>query len=323
MSYVDAMRLEAASSHSVFHQVTLSLSRDGADCLYLFFEGEEDPGFYIRHVLSVLPSSNYQEFVCNGRTSLIDLHALLTRDPRLRGRELYFIDKDDSDLIPGGAVASSGIFQTQFYSFENYIPNEHVFRRFWVEKLHLSTMDDRYQAMASKATSLMHHFSLRYRLIAAYCLLARGAIPGVSFPLNIPNLRLDRIFAFDLDQGRVKWRPGATQRFIRALSGPTDPSIVRIEVLRELYRKQLAQRRGKSYIRGKFELWAFAHALRTISDALSNHQEALRSGKPRATPVEQINAINAPELLSPLVATPQELVDYIRSHVKPMGNTLN
>lgn len=322
MSYADSMRAEAASSHSIFHQVTLSLSRESPELLYLFFEGYEDPGFYIRHVLSILPGRDYQEFICSGRTNLIDLHALLTRDPRLRGRELYFIDKDDSDLIPGTPALPSGIFQTVFYSFENYIPNDVVFRRFWVEKLHLSTLDDRYPTMRSKVSSLMQQFSLRYRLIAAYCLLGRGATPGVSFPLNIANLELDRMLAFDLDSGHVSWKPGSAQRLIRALNGPTDPSTVRTGVLRKVYRENLAHRGAKTYVRGKFELWAFARALRIISDALSNHQDAKRSGKPRATPTEQINSDNAPELLSPLVIAPDELVDYIRSYAKPLSNQL-
>jgi hypothetical protein len=108
----DILREESRAPHAVFHQFMLLLGKSSPDSHFFFFEGSEDPAFYIGLILAYLDGREYHEFVCNGRQSVIKVNNLCSRDGRAFDRTLYFIDKDHCDLINPKEILPNRIFQT-------------------------------------------------------------------------------------------------------------------------------------------------------------------------------------------------------------------
>jgi len=143
MSYDAKLRAAVKSPHAQFHLFILTFSKGKPDEQYFFFEGHEDPAFYVDKAQVYLGDCGYHEFVCMGRDCVLKVHELVARDNRAIDRAHFFVDKDHNDITIGETGFSGSIFRTSVYSFENYLVCERVLRRFWVERLHLASTDER------------------------------------------------------------------------------------------------------------------------------------------------------------------------------------
>lgn len=317
MDQVDLLRNEAKSPHAVFHQFILTQSKSANDARFLFFEGEDDPVFYIGQILPYLCNREYHEFVCNGRDGVIKLHDLCARDGRSTDRTLFFIDKDHSDILSPQATLPTCFFQTECYSFENYIVCESVFRRFWVERLHLQSTDARYANWLKRFKGLSCSFASRMRLLMAIVLIGRGVDGRSTVKLNLNNVKLEKVISIDFKAERVRWLPRGGHNFFAA-SNLRDSSIfVRGDEIRHVYRKFLREKNPKCYIRGKYELWFFVQFLSMLSRTLGDKAAANATGLQRAKPSEIICFANCLNSLSALTPCPAELTAFLAECLPP------
>jgi hypothetical protein len=142
MDYAKALIEEASGAHAVFHEFVLTLPMHPGDAIFLFFEGEDDPTFYLPHLSLNITGRDFLSFICFGRSEVLKVEELIRADGRATARCAYFVDKDHTEFThPGAPGLSEYIFQTQHYSVENYLVCPELLNRYWVEKLHLNSTD--------------------------------------------------------------------------------------------------------------------------------------------------------------------------------------
>lgn len=313
--YADLLRAEATGPHSIFQQFILLLGKSTPDSHFFFFEGSEDPAFYVGLILPRICDHEYHEFICNGRQGVLKLNELCRRDGRAFDRSLYFIDRDHCEFISPEEVLPRRIFQTEHYSFENYLVCNQTFRRFWTERLHLPSGDTRYESHLALFARLHQSFFERMQLLMAIILIGRGIDSGPTAKLNLNNVKLENVLSIEIEAGRVRWAKKGGEKFLAA-SNITESSIkIRGDAIRKVIRKHLRGRAPKSYIRGKYELWFFVRFLSLITRDLSDRAKARASGLPRATPGEAITHAGAIDYLCALAPCPLTLDQFLKANV--------
>jgi hypothetical protein len=315
----DVLRAEARTPHAVFHQFMLLVGSSSPDSYFLFFEGADDPAFYIGFILPRLHNREYHVFVCNGRNGVIKVNELCTRDGRAFDRTLYFIDKDHSDLINPLEVLPNRLFQTDCYSFENYLICKQTFRRFWSERLHLQSCDSRFDLYLALYDKLHQSFRRRMLFLMAIVLIGRGIDKHQVAKLNLNNVKMEKVLSIDVNNGRVCWVPNGGINFLAASNMTACGIAVRGDAIRSVVRKYLCSREPKSYIRGKFELWFFVRFLIHVTNRLSDRSLARSSGLPRATPGEVINYASAIDSLCGLSPLPAHLDSFLAINTSSGG----
>lgn len=307
MDYVDLLRAEARNGHASFHEFALSLSRLPSDCVFFFFEGEDDPSFYIRFASAHLGEREYREHNCAGKASVLKAYELVRQDGRALDRALFFVDRDHSRFL-GEAAAPRDVFETEPYSFENYLVCERVFRRYWAEHLHLSVDDPRFGTWLKKFRSAHADFVGRMRFMMAAVLIGRGIDGQKPIKLNLNNANLDNVFVVDAEAGKAAWRPDGVMKFLASVNLSRD--VCSYRAARKIARDLLSGD-PKSYVRGKYELWFFVKFLQGLTRLLADRQLAKTQKLARATPKEDLTQSGAVHALGSLTPLPAPLGDYL------------
>ena len=317
MDQAKLLREEARSPYSIFQQVITSLPRCSGDALFAFFEGEEDPVFYVNHLLHRIGEREYHEFICYGRSPVLKVQQLCDRDGRIAGRSIYFIDRDHSDIVsPEKDGLPRAVFETSTYSFENYLVCDPTFRRFWTERLHLLSTDSRFDKELDNFRRAQVNFLNRMRLLMAMLLIGRGVDTFKPVKLNLNNVDLSKIIQIDHAVGTVRWTNGAGKSFLQS-SNMFESGIAEIrgDKIRQVFRKHLRDKHPKTYVRGKYELWFFVKLLTLRTSELSNKKHAAKLGLPRATPKSQLSMTNAVETIASLAPCPQDLAEFLTTRL--------
>lgn len=311
----DLLREEARAPHAVFHQFILMLAKCTPDSHFLFFEGSEDPAFFVGFVIPLLNGRDYHEFICNGRQPVFKVNELCRRDGRAFDRTLFFVDKDHCDLMNPGETIPSRIFQTECYSFENYLVCKHSFRRFWTERLHLHSNGTRFDFYYSLFERLHQSFLDRMKFLVGIILIGRGIDNRPPAKLNLNNVNLEKVFSFDLAAGRVRWAPGGGNQFLASSNMKMAGIAVRGDAIRNVVRTYLRSAEPKAYIRGKYELWFYVRFLSLLSRELSDRAKAKMTGFRRATPGDLITQTSAIDSLCGLAPCPSRLGQFLEEHI--------
>lgn len=311
MDHAEVLREEAGGSHAQFHQFILALQKGQADDQYLFFEGDDDPLFYVDLAQNFLNDRLHLEFICHGREGVLKVHELVARDRRAIERAHFFIDKDHNDILNGEEKFSGSIFRTVGYSFENYIVCERVLRRFWVERLHLPSTDSRLDQTIGAFRSMHKSFMRRMRILMALVLIGRGIDGRTALKLNLNNVSLDRVLRLDFSSLDVRWLPNAMQSFLAAsnmIQAGVGP--IRSIDIRRTCRAHLSSEDAKLYVRGKYELWFLVKFLMAKTRELADKKTAATLGVSRAKPNETISPANCLIQLAPLCPCPKDLARF-------------
>lgn len=309
MDYAEQLRIEAGGAHAKFHEYVLLVAGLPADFIFLFFEGEDDPMFYNNFVLARLAGRGYREFVCFGRSEVLKVHEMVARDGRANGRAIFFIDKDHTDIVGPFLDPLPSVYQTDTYSFENYLVTAEVLRRFWVERLRLSIADPRFGSWMKKFELLHTKYMTRCRLLMAIVLFGRG-IEGEPVKLNLNNANLKNIFRIVSADGNesVRWKVGAKQKFMSSVN--LGSKEIGNSVIKNLCRNHLSAD-PKTYVRGKYEVWFFVKFLQEMSRAVSDKALCAASGTRKAKPVETVSESNFIGLVAPLAPCPASLTLFL------------
>lgn len=315
MDYVEELDIEARDGNAAFHEFVLALAEMPEDAYYAFFEGDDDPSFYMPHITYRLGPRKLMIFICNGRSEVLKANELISGDGRAADRVLFFVDKDHTDIVsPGGAV-DENTFQTTPYSIENYLVSEEVWSRYWIERLHLSAMDSRLVGYTERYRRLRREFHRRSRILMAIVLFGRGVDGRPSIKMNLNNVELDSVFNINVEGGFCTFRRHAGRHFLAASNILKAPSPPTGWELRGIYRKFLASKEAGSYIRGKYELWFFWKVLNAFTRELSDKKKSKELKMRRATPTGTLPRVACVEQLSPLLSCPEALASFLDTRI--------
>lgn len=324
-TYVDKLKSECSKAHAIFHEVILSIGRFPDSAKFLFFEGEEDPAFYLGHVTGYTVEEHLLSKICHGRDDVLKVLDLIRADGRLNERALFFVDKDHNDFVGGKVSCDDHVFQTKWYAIENYIVSEGVFFRFWVDFLHLDSGDERRSSYYSKFVKTYSRFERKMAILMAIVLLGRGIDGQMSRKLNLNNLRMDLVFELDFEKLTCRFKQGAGKHFVLSTNCDEHPMKARSSAIRQVIARHLRGRNSKEFIRGKYELWFFYKFLTYVTHELSSKEKARASGMRRATPRIDLRLDTCAELLGPKVSCPSELRAFLQrafeSSISPPGGS--
>ena len=102
--------------------------------VHCFFEGKTDESFYGTVLRNFLP--DYYElktYICGKKDSVLYHHNEIGHKSCDTQPLLFFIDKDIDDIIPIQVKKAETIYETIFYSIENYIVNCSSLSQVWAE----------------------------------------------------------------------------------------------------------------------------------------------------------------------------------------------
>lgn len=315
MDYAESLRIERTRAHAVFHTVIMELSNYSSLTTLLFFEGEDDPAFYFPHIRAQNNSREYISFICNGRGEVIKTLELIDEDGRAYSHSLFFIDKDHNDFI-GLSKSNARLFQTTFYSIENYLVSSDIINSYWVEVLHLDTLDKRKIKFIDYFNLTYKSFNKRMLTLMALVLIGRGYASKPARKLNLNNANFDLIFNINFESGMCKYATGAGRQFAVA-TNVVDYSVIPKDynktTIKKIIINDLRSQECKKYIRGKYELWFFVRFLNFMTHKLSSKSESKLSGLKRATPKINFSKDAAVEYLAPRIACPKDLSSFLQN----------
>lgn len=315
MDYLKQLENEMGDGNVAFHEYIMNFPREPMDTHFLFFEGNEDPSFYMIHIRPHLREREIKFFICNGRAEVLKAYEMVQRDGRGTKRSLFFVDKDHNDIMGNNDTYElKNIYQTSTYSIENYLVLESVFRAYWTQRLHLSEYDPRLTEYISRFKSILNTFRKRCLILTGLILCGRGINGRKPVSLNLNNVKLDKIFRLDWHGNKCHFQKGAGQHFLQS-TNIAQAEDISAKSLKKIITKYLYGKEPSTYLRGKYELWLLWKILRQFSQELSCKKHAQLTGFQRATPTLDLPLGACVESLSALTCCPESLNTFLHTYL--------
>lgn len=269
--------------------------------IYSFFEGHDDSSFYGNFIEKrTLKNYFWHTYWCGNKKGVV--HSF-KKIQELRPQAqfcLFFVDKDLGDFLDEDPIPSD-IFSTVYYSFENYLVSEQVFRRFLVDVfkgIFPSIQQDKLWQMFFDNHQL---FCKKMKIIMAWVLFCRQE----KIECNLNNISLNDLFFFDDNLHIVAAKGSRLKSLQKALKPPF--SKIDFGKLRKNF-KNFHSKNSKEWLRGKWEIWFFVHFFKKLATILTE--------KKNVSPTIQIECGNASEILGPRIVEPDELKTYLELKTK-------
>lgn len=266
--FADYLTSQARAESAVLHEFMLRFQESSND-LHLFFEGDEDPSFYMPVVRARARGVVSWSYVCGGKPALAELRRYLVEKKYLLDRVLFFVDRDFDDLLGCQINPNPRTFITDPYSIENYLVGVDQAEIVLVDLSGLSRVDSDCETFLLSLDSLLDRCSQVILPFLAMSLAARE----VGMKPNFNNVNLANVFVVDLQPDRIRRKDGAAQKCISAIL-PKDASVPLSRIIR--WARHLRSLDTKLWFRGKYELWFFERLLLLFLDGLAAKRKAAK-----------------------------------------------
>jgi hypothetical protein len=302
----DIRRNKRTAVGAVFQFVMETPKSPGS--IYAFVEGDDDPFFYRNFIL--LFADKMHSFPCGGKGGVYEARERMANRV-YRGKALFFVDKDLSDIIPEeNYVRAVDIYTTDYYSIENELVSEDMLSKIWAELLHFrgERLDLVHQEKFQEELERFHELALP---IMAWLVYTRR---NERQP-ELSGFHFSKFFAWD-DEYKLKYHEDVLQiGLIKLLEqvckvNETPPSWSLNE---ESIKNELLCLEPKAYIHGKLELCFFVRFLHKLINLLN--KDLRRADKIRMK--SSLGEGNAVEKLSRYASIPQSLEKFLRENLKP------
>lgn len=311
MSFLDELRNARESAASAFALFLIDYPKY-PDYVYAFFEGQDDPSFYNGFILQFLPDpSLLRIYKCGRKAEVYETHRRVMLRATADSKILFFVDKDLSDILDENHPVAGNIYVTDYYSIENFLVSEDMFRRVWFETFNFpvqhGTVDfEKFRAIFRR--ELERFYSLLLPIMAWTVYLERN---GYS-PL-LSNIELSRIFYLndDLVLNRTDRAIEEGEITILAQMCRTTSVIVRPDDIDSVM-KELSTKDPKIYVRGKFELWFFIKFVSKLGQLLRASMPQVSGSITIRTEITESNAI---VFLGPRLRIPSSLDEFLRRNL--------
>lgn len=295
MSAVQLLKDKAKGSNYIYLKL-LQKYRFDANEMHYVFEGYDDVSFYfnfIRHI-----SDSYVTHVSLGKKQSVELYQKIDWTKYDKTRIIIFIDKDYSRLLDEDEIDDENIYETTYYSIENYIPSTSILRRLINEILHFHE-EETISKILEKYDSEYMKYTEQIKPIISWILLVRSN----RLKANLNNIDIAKLFDIDrnlncrvLDIDRIV--------YLESVTGVKTP-VVGLSIFRRWY-QSINQLPCKEYVRGKYEMWFLLTFFRCVNPYLREHFGHTSKVK---TDITHGNAI---EIIGPRTVIPPRLSDFLK-----------
>lgn len=303
---------QTRSGGAALHEFLLRFE-DSDVGLHLFFEGGDDPNFYLPHVRRLVPRVHVWHYVCGGKWEVDGVREYLYEKGYPLCRILFFVDRDFDDLLDRQIRPDPNCYISDYYSIENYIVSVSSAEILLLEVMGISQSDPGCVEFLDGFDELMSEWFVKVRPFMALVLAAKD----VGLKANLNNARLDKMFGLCVVGRKVEKQCGATRTFVR---GVFPPQTV-VPFKRILYwRRRLSELHPKLWVRGKYELWFFESVILKFLDDLIAARRGANQKVPRVP--ASLRERRLFDVLAGRTPTPSSLVEFFRGSVGlELGNS--
>lgn len=303
MDFLSRLNASRDSSISTYH-VFLLQYKSGADDVHVFVEGHDDISFYT-HLIRRYIAPNRRIFMheCGNKRSVYETHQNIDRNIGTRKGQLFFVDKDLSDILGESYPSEMNIFVTEHYSIENYLVSEEMLFDVWNELFRFKETRVDFEIVREKFHEELRKFHEVAQSITVWIILVRRS----GYRPSLDNIAFSKICFFDNEISFKVREVAVGANLVPLLEGLcklTTPSEYSVTV--SAIQMELSGMNPKSYIRGKFELWFFVNFVERLLKSLEDIGVKTKT---------QINESNAIEVLGPRLRPPSHLEEFIKSNV--------
>lgn len=294
---VAALKDKAYGANYTFLKILQQYKFESDDQHYIF-EGNDDQSFYFNYLQDV--KFNVRTYISNGKPNSIDIYDKLDWETYDKKRIIFFIDRDYSRLLNERVPDDINIYETTFYSIENYISNKLILRRLINEILHYHEQENINQIIQI-FESQYENFFKAIKPIIAWVLIIRSN----NLKANLNQIDLAKVFQVDAQLNLVTLKLNKL-KYLEKVTQVQTPS-VGISVFRNWYEVIDGQPSKKLAFRGKFEAWYLLTFFNKVSAFLRDYYRF--NSKVRTN----INLANAIEIIGPRTVIPERLDTFIKS----------
>ncbi len=248
--FVEFLSQQARSGIAVVHEFKLRYVEGLA--LHLFFEGEEDPSYYLPEIRR-RKKKELWPYVCDGKPNIRIVRQTLIDEGYLGSDCLFFVDRDFDDFFGTQIPTDERTFVTVPYSVENYLVSQRTAEDMLIDLVGMERTDPQFIFVSGRLPELLDEFAALMRPLLALCLAYRAA----GGRPNLNNANMAKVFRVNDDLTLELLRDGYSQ-FKKAVF-PLGSKVRFGDVRFWLRKLDIGQR--QRWLRGKFELWVFQQIL--------------------------------------------------------------
>ncbi|MGY3966968.1 DUF4435 domain-containing protein [Aeromonas enteropelogenes] len=294
------------SNNNIEHHHFLISYNPQNKIIHCFFEGKTDESFYGTTIRNLLPDGyKLKTYTCGKKDNVLFHYNELGNRTSKKQPLLFFIDKDIDNIIPVEIVKSESIYETDYYSIENYIVTSSSLLQLWAEVFRQSSGT----AVAEKLETLFEQAHNEYNKIAlqfmAWVLHHRRKGGG---RLNLDCIKTNELFTID---DNLKLTPSFTE-----LSDLYNYLLqkTKVETQANEYENiqkclhELSSFEIKKISRGHNEMDFFIEFCKALKKISTNVETV------KITTQVDINCANAIDIMGPRIKPHQSLLSFLMTH---------
>jgi hypothetical protein len=298
MGTVESLRQKALTSNSAYLKL-LQKYRFNSTELHYIFEGFDDQSFYFNYIQGL--SKQYVTYVSYGKKQSIEVYNKIDWNKYDKKRIIIFIDRDYSRLLGDFVPEDSNIYETTYYSIENYISNVEILRRLINEILHYHDSNEIDKIIAKYKVEL-NRFVKSIKPIISWILIIRNG----KLKANLNMIDLGKLYSLDNNLTLIKLNVDRLA-YLEKVSNIKTPR-VSLSGFKKWSTTIDSLSNYKFYLRGKFEMWFMMVFFSGLNDYL------LRTYGHNSKVKTNINQSNAIEILGPRASIPDRLGRFLKNY---------
>ena len=132
--------------------------------LYCFFEAIDDIRYYTPIIRNVSGYPLVNTFMCRNKVGVLKVYTLIKAKPEYKNAKTgFFVDRDFDKLI-----SNSDIYETDFYSIENFYVVEPCIHNIFHEHFQIKWFSDDFEICVNRYKALQNEFNFRILPLNAY-----------------------------------------------------------------------------------------------------------------------------------------------------------
>ena len=303
--------------------------------IYLFYEADDDRIFYKKFIEIIFDGREINNNIVNNKDNVYKVHSLINWNLYAKNRILFFADKDYDDILGKARANDYNIFVTKYYSIENYLVNEEMFRHVLI-RVFATREGTILNETAEKFNRLHSNFKNAMLPLIACILIYRRT----NEHIDLDNIDLNNFFhisEFTLKNKKYYRSDIANKLRISDLATDKKAAIVEQKKLtllctdgeadqsKSTWQSILSNVRilqgiddEKVYLRGKYEFWLFLtviklHLKKEVNKIIAqlNLENTGDMKHTNVTNHMEINERNIFDLLAPNLVMPEDIRNFL------------
>lgn len=323
MTFIDLLN-QAGDAPEGVHIKFLHNYKPKEKTLHFFFEGGDDQSFYVNFIENIFPEDyTFHYYICNGKENVLANYEDIDWAVYNKSRILFFTDKDLDDILGVNQINDQNIFETQYYSIENYLVTAEVYVRF-LREICLITDGDIISELKGRFIEELRIFSEEMTRISAWVVYCRKN----NFDVNLSDIDIAKLFKITKDFNIKRAIPkGAKNRFDYICS-VTKTNYYSLPELKEISKNLYRIETPKKFIRGKYELWfLYAFCKNTIevtvpqlNKKIKDHNRKSDKKIMKCKVTIQIKPENILQVTAPRVKLSKDISDFLQLNLMKLSD---